>query len=234
MELQEACWGNDGWLSCPASPTWAQASADHIHHLWGWGGSFGPPTAAGVEGPCHGMGWAGHQGNSRRGLAQPSELCPVSFLGFIYSYSDWPTCCALLPSCVPCPCPLWDPPSKGLSSGPKEVPGGHMSASLTLDWNFPLHPRYTSERSCRHMPCNWSWMHPAWQAEPSTRMRSTIKGRPKWRRKNWRWHAGMAPWLDLLDLLNDPNGKVLPPEWALCSFWALSKCQFRDPVGKAA
>ena len=37
-------------------------------------------------------------------------------------------------------------------------------------------------------------------------------------------------WLYVLDLLDDPNSKVLPLEWVLCRFRALSKCQFGDTV----
>ena len=32
----------------------------------------------------------------------------------------------------------------------------------------------------------------------------------------------------------DDKGKELPPEWALCRYRALSKCQFGDTVGEAA
>ena len=32
----------------------------------------------------------------------------------------------------------------------------------------------------------------------------------------------------------DDNGKELPPEWALCRYRALSKCQFGDTVDEAA
>ena len=35
------------------------------------------------------------------------------------------------------------------------------------------------------------------------------------------------------DLLDNPNSKELPPDWDLIRFWALSKCQFGDTVGKA-
>ena len=31
----------------------------------------------------------------------------------------------------------------------------------------------------------------------------------------------------------DYNGKKLPPEWALCRYQALSKCQFGDTVDEA-
>ena len=31
-------------------------------------------------------------------------------------------------------------------------------------------------------------------------------------------------WLHDRDLMMDHNGKELPPEWALCRYWALSKC----------
>ena len=37
-------------------------------------------------------------------------------------------------------------------------------------------------------------------------------------------------WLYNRDLLDDPNGKELPPVQALCRFQALSKCQFRDTI----
>ena len=40
-------------------------------------------------------------------------------------------------------------------------------------------------------------------------------------------------WLYNQDLLDYPNSKVLPPKWALCRFWALSKCQFGDTLGEA-
>ena len=44
----------------------------------------------------------------------------------------------------------------------------------------------------------------------------------------------LAPiWLCDQDLLNGPNSKELPPEWALHRFWALSKCQFGETVGEA-
>ena len=36
------------------------------------------------------------------------------------------------------------------------------------------------------------------------------------------------------DLMMDDNGKELPPEWALCRYRALSKCQFGDTVDEAA
>ena len=36
------------------------------------------------------------------------------------------------------------------------------------------------------------------------------------------------------DLLDGPNGKELPLEWALYRFRALSKCQFGDTVDEAA
>ena len=41
-------------------------------------------------------------------------------------------------------------------------------------------------------------------------------------------------WLHAQGLLIDYNGKELPPEWALCRYSALSKCQFGDTVDKAA
>ena len=42
----------------------------------------------------------------------------------------------------------------------------------------------------------------------------------------------MRTWLHNWDLLDDPNGKELPLEFALSRFWALSKCQFGDTVGQ--
>ena len=41
-------------------------------------------------------------------------------------------------------------------------------------------------------------------------------------------------WLHDRDLMMDYNGKELPPEWALCRYRALSKCQFGDTVDEAA
>ena len=41
-------------------------------------------------------------------------------------------------------------------------------------------------------------------------------------------------WLHDRDLMMDNNGKELPPEWALCRYPALSKCQFGDTVNEAA
>ena len=41
-------------------------------------------------------------------------------------------------------------------------------------------------------------------------------------------------WLRDRDLMMDDNGKELPPEWALCRYRALSKCQFGDTVDEAA
>ena len=41
-------------------------------------------------------------------------------------------------------------------------------------------------------------------------------------------------WLHDRNLTIDDKGKELPPEWALCSYRALSKCQFGDTVGEAA
>ena len=41
-------------------------------------------------------------------------------------------------------------------------------------------------------------------------------------------------WLRDRDLTMDDNGKELPPEWALCRYRALSKCQFGDTVDEAA
>ena len=41
-------------------------------------------------------------------------------------------------------------------------------------------------------------------------------------------------WLRDRDLTMDDQGKELPPEWALCRYRALSKCQFGDTVGEAA
>ena len=41
-------------------------------------------------------------------------------------------------------------------------------------------------------------------------------------------------WLHDCGLLADPNGMELLPKWALCRFWAFSKCQFGDTVGEAA
>ena len=41
-------------------------------------------------------------------------------------------------------------------------------------------------------------------------------------------------WLYDRDLLKDHNSKELPLEWALCRFWALSKCHFGDTVDEAA
>ena len=40
-------------------------------------------------------------------------------------------------------------------------------------------------------------------------------------------------WLYDRDLLMDHNSKELPLEQALCKYWALSKCQFKDTVGEA-
>ena len=40
-------------------------------------------------------------------------------------------------------------------------------------------------------------------------------------------------WLHNQDLLDDYNGKELPPKWALYRFWALSKYQFGDTVDEA-
>ena len=40
-------------------------------------------------------------------------------------------------------------------------------------------------------------------------------------------------WLLNQDLLEDHNNKELPLEWALCRFWALSKCKFGDTVDEA-
>ena len=40
-------------------------------------------------------------------------------------------------------------------------------------------------------------------------------------------------WLHYQDLLDNPNGKELPPDWALFRFWVLSKCQFGDTIGEA-
>ena len=40
-------------------------------------------------------------------------------------------------------------------------------------------------------------------------------------------------WLHDRDLMMDDNGKELPPEWALCRYLALSKCQFGDTVDEA-
>ena len=40
-------------------------------------------------------------------------------------------------------------------------------------------------------------------------------------------------WLCDQDLLDNPNGKELPPNCALHRLQALSKCQFRDTVGEA-
>ena len=40
-------------------------------------------------------------------------------------------------------------------------------------------------------------------------------------------------WLHDWHLPDNPNGKGLPPEWALCRFQVLSKCQFVDTVGEA-
>ena len=40
-------------------------------------------------------------------------------------------------------------------------------------------------------------------------------------------------WLSNWDLLDNPDGKEFPPDWALHRFWALSKCHFRDIVGVA-
>ena len=37
-------------------------------------------------------------------------------------------------------------------------------------------------------------------------------------------------WLHDQDLLDNPNGKELPPDWALCRLWVLFKCQFGDTV----
>ena len=41
-------------------------------------------------------------------------------------------------------------------------------------------------------------------------------------------------WLRDRDLMMDDNGKELSPEWALCRYRALSKCQFGDTVDEAA
>ena len=41
-------------------------------------------------------------------------------------------------------------------------------------------------------------------------------------------------WLYNRELLDDHNGKVLTLEWALYSFWVLSKCQFGYTVDEAA
>ena len=41
-------------------------------------------------------------------------------------------------------------------------------------------------------------------------------------------------WLYDQDLTMDYNGKELPPEWALCRYRALYKCQFGDTVDEAA
>ena len=41
-------------------------------------------------------------------------------------------------------------------------------------------------------------------------------------------------WLHDQDLLDDHNGKELPPKQALFRFWALSKCQFGDTIDEAA
>ena len=40
-------------------------------------------------------------------------------------------------------------------------------------------------------------------------------------------------WLCILDLLDDPYSKELPPDQALHRFWVLSKCQFRYTIGEA-
>ena len=44
----------------------------------------------------------------------------------------------------------------------------------------------------------------------------------------------MLAWLHDRDLLDNPNGKGLPPKWAFSRIWALSKCQFGDTVGETA
>ena len=41
-------------------------------------------------------------------------------------------------------------------------------------------------------------------------------------------------WLRDRGLMMDDNSKGLPPEWALCRYRALSKCQFGDTVDEAA
>ena len=43
----------------------------------------------------------------------------------------------------------------------------------------------------------------------------------------------MWAWLHDQDLLEDHNSKNLPLEWAVCRFWALSKCQFGNTVVEA-
>ena len=40
-------------------------------------------------------------------------------------------------------------------------------------------------------------------------------------------------WLHNQKLLNNHNGKELPPEWALYRFWAPFKCQFGDTIDEA-
>ena len=41
-------------------------------------------------------------------------------------------------------------------------------------------------------------------------------------------------WLYNRDLLIGTNNKDLLPEYAVCRFWALSKCQFGDTIGEDA
>ena len=43
----------------------------------------------------------------------------------------------------------------------------------------------------------------------------------------------VGTWLHNQDLLDNPHGKELSPEWALLRFWAIFKCQFGDTVSEA-
>ena len=138
--------------------------------------------------PCCRAGQAENQGDGRLGLVWPSGLCPVSFLGFVHSI--WASLPAIPPlSCAPCPCPLQDPLSVGLSSRPKEVPGGCMLADLGL--------QYRASPSTPTMQVKGLWVYAmllksnasSWVIKAHNQDKIYKSGQPRWWEKNYRWHG---------------------------------------------
>ena len=78
------------------------------------------------------------------------------------------------------------------------------------------------------MLCQKSWICPAGQAKALNQ-----DGIHRWPEMAEEELEMVWAWLHDQNLLDDPNGKELPLEWALCRFWALSKHQFGDTFDEA-
>ena len=159
-------------------------------------------------------------------MARPTGPRLASFLGLVHPGRASPFAAPHL-SQAPHPCPLRDHPSKGPSGRPKEVHGGRNSATPGL------RNAATPSASAMQVRCLLAGTALKWDAY--TGEQKTCPG--------WDLKAGkpaeeelemVRAWLHDQDLMMDYNGKELLLEWALCRYWALSKCQFGDTVSEAA